>query len=170
MTVGAGHGALELSCRRDYDAIMRSFVVTENRRARFDYEIEDTYEAGIELSGTEVKSLRNRAVQLKDSYGKILHGEVFLVACHISPYFAGNRSNHEPERPRRLLLKKREIRHLIGKVTERGFTLIPLKIYFNDRGRAKVLLGLGKGKAKYDKRKTIKERDEKRDLERDLHG
>ncbi len=147
---------------------MKPVTIAENRKARFDYEIAATYEAGLVLTGTEVKSLRARSVHLKDSYAKIEKGEVWLVGCHIAPYFAGNRFNHDPERVRKLLLKKREIKHLIGKVTERGYTLIPLRMYFNDRGKAKILLGLGKGRAKYDKRHAIKARDEKRDLAREM--
>jgi SsrA-binding protein len=150
-----------------YDEVMGR-VVTENKKARFDYFIEDTFEAGIALVGTEVKSIRNGSINLKDSYAKIEKGQVYLVGCHISHYFAGNRFNHDPERMRKLLLKKSEIRRLAGKVNERGFTLVPLKVYFNEKGLAKILLGLGRGKAKGDKRQDIKERDVNRDLRREL--
>jgi SsrA-binding protein len=149
---------------------MSGRTIAENKKARFDYLIEDTIEAGIALKGTEVKSLRVGAIQLKDSYAKIERSEVYLVGCHIAPYTAGNRFNHKPERVRKLLLRKREIKRMIGKVTERGFTLIPLKVYFNDRGIAKVLLGLGKGKAKQDKRQDIRERDLDRDARREVFG
>lgn len=149
---------------------MRTGVIAKNRKARFNYDIVDKFEAGLVLVGTEVKSLRDGTVNLKDAYGKVRNGEIYLLNCHISPYFAGNRMNHDPERPRKLLLKKRQIRRLIGKLTEHGFSLIPLEMYFNKKGIAKVMMGLGKGKAKYDKRHVIKERDVKRDLARDLKG
>jgi SsrA-binding protein len=145
-------------------------TIAENRRVRHDYEIDETYEAGLALSGTEVKSLRESGINLKDSYAKIEKGEVFLVGTHIAPFSSGNRFNHNPERPRKLLLKRREIRRLTGKIAERGFTLVPLKVYFTQRGIAKVLLGLGKGKAKHDKRHAIRDRDIKRDMERELHN
>ena len=146
---------------------MNGRSITENKKARFDYVIEDSFEAGIALAGTEVKSLRAGAVNLKDSYAQIDEGELYLIGCHISPYSCGNRFNHEPERPRKLLLKKKEIRRLIGKISERGYTLVPLKMYFTQRGIAKVLLGLAKGKPKQDKRQEIKERDVKRDMARE---
>jgi SsrA-binding protein len=148
---------------------MRTGIITENRKARFDYDIDSTLEAGLVLTGTEVKSLREGSVNLKDAYARIDHGEVYLIGCHISPYARGNRMNHEPERPRKILLKKREIRQLTGKLSERGYSLIPLKLYFNPKGRVKVLLGLGKGRAKYDKRHAIKERDQKRDVAREMN-
>ncbi len=149
---------------------MSGKVVTENRKARFDYVVEETIEAGMALQGTEVKSLRHGGANLKDSYAKIENGQVTLVGCHIAPYMAGNRFNHDPERPRQLLLKRKEIKRLIGKVAERGYTLVPLKIYFNDKGRAKVLLGLAKGKPKQDKRHDIRDRDVKRDLAREFRS
>ncbi|MBN1356889.1 SsrA-binding protein SmpB [bacterium] len=147
---------------------MKTGIVTENRKARHNYEFDTTIEAGLVLTGTEVKSLREGGVNLKDAYARIENGEVFLVGCHISPYSAGNRLNHPPERPRKLLLKKREIKHLTGKLTERGYSLIPLKLYFNPKGIAKVLLGLGRGRARYDKRRVIKERDTERDVAREM--
>lgn len=147
---------------------MKARTVTENKKAYRNYEIETTYEAGLVLVGTEVKSLRSGGINLKESYAKIIDGELFLVGCHISPYSHGNIMNHDPERPRKLLMKKREILKLIGKINERGYTLVPLKVYFNDRGIAKVLLGLGKGRTHSDKRAVIRERDMVRDLERDL--
>lgn len=142
-------------------------VVGINKTARHEYFITDTYEAGMVLHGTEVKSLREGRVNLKDSYAQIKNGELFLVNCHISPYKYGNQFNHDPMRPRKLLLHKREIKRLIGKVAERGFTLIPLKIYFKN-GKAKVELGLAKGKKIHDKREDMKERDAQREMERAL--
>lgn len=144
-------------------------VVCKNRRAFHEYEILETVEAGMALVGTEVKSLREGRVNLKDSYAKLEDGEVYLVEAHISPYSHGNIMNHDPLRPRKLLLHKKEIRRLAGKVQERGLTLIPLQIYFSG-GKAKVELALAKGKRLYDKRAAIKKRDEKRDLARELKG
>ena len=147
---------------------MSGRIITENKKARRNYDIETTWEAGIALVGTEVKSLRAGGVNLKDSYARIIRGELFLVGCHIAPYSHGNQMNHDPERPRKLLMKKSEIRRLIGKINERGYTLVPLKLYFNDRGIAKTLLGLGKGRTHSDKRSLIRERDIQRDMAREL--
>ncbi len=144
-------------------------VVCKNRRAFHEYEILETLEAGMVLVGTEVKSLREGRVNLKDSYAKVDNGEIFLVEAHISPYSHGNIMNHDPLRPRKLLVHKRELRRLAGKVQERGLTLIPLQIYFKG-GKAKVELALAKGKRLYDKRAAIKKRDERRDLARELKG
>ena len=144
-------------------------IITTNRKARHDYTVLDTYEAGIVLQGTEVKSLRNGRANLTDSYAGIEHGEVILHNVHISLYEQGTHYNHEPTRPRKLLLHKEEIRRLIGRVVERGFTLVPLKMYFK-RGKAKVELGLVTGKRQYDRRRTIAERDARRDAERELKG
>ncbi|ACK42625.1 MULTISPECIES: SsrA-binding protein SmpB [Dictyoglomus] len=141
-------------------------VVAVNRKARHDYSILETFEAGIVLTGTEVKSLRRGKVSLQDSYADVKNGEVWIYNLHISPYEHGNIYNHDPKRPRKLLLNKDEIAYLVGKVRERGLTLIPLSIYFNERGWAKVELGLAKGKKLYDKRRDIAERDERRELER----
>ncbi len=140
-------------------------VIAKNKKARFEYFIEDTFEAGLVLVGTEVKSLREGRASLKESYGQVKNGEVFLVGAHITPYSHGTHTNHDPERERKLLLHKREIKRLYGKSRERGYTLVPLSIYFKN-GKAKVEMGLGKGKAKYDKREAIKRKDEKRDMER----
>ncbi|MEW6140691.1 MAG: SsrA-binding protein SmpB [Thermodesulfobacteriota bacterium] len=142
-------------------------IICKNRKARFNFEIEDTIEAGIALQGSEVKSLRSGKANLSDSYGKFRDGEVFLVDAHISPYEQANRQNHDPVRDRKLLLHKREIRKLMGKVTERGYSLIPLQLYFK-QGKVKVLLGLGKGKKTFDKREAIKKKDQRRELERML--
>ena len=136
-----------------------------NRRARFDYFVEDEIEAGIVLTGTEIKSIRLGKVNLKDSYAIIRDGEIYLLNTHISSYDKGNRFNHDEERTRKLLMHKREILKLSNKVVLEGYTLIPLKIYFV-RGRAKVLIGVCKGKKNYDKRETIKERDVKREMEK----
>ncbi len=139
--------------------------IAENRKARHDYEIIDQYEAGMVLLGTEVKSLRIGRANLKDSYAKIVNGEVFVYQMHISPYPFAYYDNHDPLRVRKLLLHNHEIKKLFGKVNEKGFALIPLKMYFKD-GKAKMLLALAKGKHSYDKRDSIKRRDEKRDFER----
>jgi SsrA-binding protein len=144
-------------------------LICQNKKAWHHYSIEDKYEAGIALLGTEVKSLREGRANLGDSYGKIKNGEVFLVDAHISPYNFGNRFNHDPLRTRKLLLHKKEIRRLIGKVQERGFTLIPLRLYFSN-GKAKVELGLGKGKKLFDKRETLKRKTMERDMERGRKG
>ncbi len=140
--------------------------IAEKRKARHDYFIEDTFEAGIVLKGTEVKSMRNGRTNLKDSYARIKNGEVFVYQMHISPYPFAHYDNHEPLRPRKLLLHKYEISKLYGKVNEMGFTLVPLKVYFKN-GKVKLLLGLAKGKRKYDKRDAIRKRDQKRELERE---
>lgn len=140
-------------------------VITTNRKARHDYHILDTIEAGVALQGTEVKSLRAGRINLKDSYAEIRDGELFLVGVHISPYEQGNRFNHEPERPRKLLLHKREILKLGLKAREKGLTLVPLRVYFK-ASRIKVELALVKGKRAYDKRATIAAREAKRDLDR----
>lgn len=138
-----------------------------NRKARFQYEIVEEIEAGIVLQGTEVKSLRKGRANIKDSYATVRDGEIFLVNMHISPYEQGSVFNHDPERERKLLLHKREIKRLTGKITERGMTLVPLKIYFKN-GKAKVLLGLARGKSLVDRRKDITRRDEQRMIEREF--
>ncbi|MGM0689869.1 MAG: SsrA-binding protein SmpB [Bacillota bacterium] len=140
-------------------------VISTNRKARHDYHIEETYEAGIVLTGTEVKSVRNTRVNLKDSYARVDNGEIFLYNMHISPYEQGNRFNHEPMRIRKLLMHKAEIGRLTGKTQEKGYSLIPLKIYLK-KGLIKIELGLARGKKLYDKRRDIAERDSKREMER----
>ena len=140
-------------------------VVAQNRKARHDYFVEESYEAGMVLQGTEVKALREGRVNLKDGYAKIKDNEVFLIDVHISPYAFGNRFNHDPLRPRKLLLHEREIHRLTGKVKEKGFSLIPLSIYFS-HGRAKVSLALAKGKKLYDKREALKRKVMKKEVER----
>jgi SsrA-binding protein len=141
-------------------------VVAENRRARFDYFVEERVEAGIQLSGTEVKSLRQGEGSIAESYATVDGEEIWLINSHIPEYSHGNRLNHEPRRARKLLLKAREIARLRGAIQRQGLTLVPLSIYFNGTGRAKVELALGRGKKVHDKRDTIKERDWKRDQQR----
>ncbi len=143
-------------------------VVCTNRKARKNYHILETMEAGIALTGTEVKALRAGMAHLQDAYAALEEEEIFLYNAHISPYKEGNRFNHEPKRTRKLLMHKREIRRLIGKVQQKGFTLIPLSFYFNDAGKMKVEIGLARGKKSYDKRREIAERDAKRDMRRAL--
>lgn len=142
-------------------------VIADNRKARHDYHILETFEAGIVLTGTEVKSLRLGRANLRDSYAAVENGELFIYNMHISPYTHGNMFNHDPKRTRKLLMHKREIMRLLGQTQEKGYTLIPLRLYFK-RGKAKVELALGKGKKLYDKRETIAKRDEKRRIERVL--
>jgi SsrA-binding protein len=148
---------------------MAEKLICQNKKAWHNYFIEDKYQAGISLLGSEVKSLREGKVNLGDSYGDIKKGEVFLVDAHISPYPQANRLNHDPLRTRKLLLHKREIQRLIGKVQERGFTLIPLRLYFSD-GKVKVELGLAKGKKLFDKRETLKRKTMEREMERGRKG
>lgn len=140
-------------------------VVATNRKARHDYNIEETVEAGIVLTGTEIKSIRAGRMNLQDSFAQVRGGEVWLVGAHISPYTHGNRENHEPLRERKLLLHRREINKLTGKVQERGYTLVPLRVYLKE-GRAKVELGLARGKKLYDKREAIAKRDFDREVRR----
>ena len=142
-------------------------LVCVNRQARHNYFIDETYEAGLVLLGSEVKSLRDGKANLVDSYAQIRHGEAFLINAHISPYAGANQFNHEPTRTRKLLLHAREIERLTGKTKERGLTLIPLKLYFKD-GRAKVELGLARGKKLYDKRDTLRRKVAEREVERSL--
>jgi SsrA-binding protein len=141
-------------------------TVAENRRARFEYHIEDKLEAGIMLTGTEVKSLRFGEGSIAESYAEVKGGEVWLVNSNVPEFSHGNRHNHEPKRPRKLLLHEREIARLTGAVERKGMTLVPLSIYFNGRGRAKVELALARGKNLADKRQTVKDRDWKRDQAR----
>ena len=139
--------------------------VAVNRRAYHDYFIDEKYEAGVMLTGTEVKSVRNGRCNLRDGYVRIDNGEAWLENVHISPYAQGNLMNHEPLRPRKLLLHRKEISSLIGKVKQRGYTLIPLRVYFS-RNHAKVEVGLARGKREYDKREAIAEREAKREIAR----
>jgi SsrA-binding protein len=140
-------------------------LIAENRKARFNYFIEETVEAGLALVGTEVKALREGHVNLKDAYARIANGEAWLHQMHISPYSHASYDNHDPLRVRKLLLHKREIEKLAGKINEAGRSLVPLEIYFR-RGKVKITLALVRGKRQYDKRETIRRRDEQRELER----
>lgn len=142
-------------------------LVATNRKARHDYTILDTYEAGIALTGTEVKSLRQGKANISDSYARIVKGEVWLHSMHISPYEQGSYANVDPVRDRKLLLHRKEIRRLLGKLSERGVTLVPLKVYFT-RNMAKVLLGLCRGKKEFDRRQDIAQREAERDIRRKL--
>ena len=141
-------------------------VISTNRKARHDFEILETYEAGLVLRGTEVKSLREGQVNFKDSYASIDRGEAWLVGCHIAPYHHGTDANHDPDRSRKLLLHRREIERLLGKVAERGLTIVPLRLYFK-AGRVKVELGLARGKKLHDKRASLRERESRREMEKE---
>jgi SsrA-binding protein len=141
--------------------------IIKNKKARFEYEIIDTYEAGIVLRGTEVKSIRQKKVSIQESYGKIKKGEVFLVGMNISLYAMGNYFNHDPLRERKLLLHSYEIKRLTGKLNEKGYTLVPLKMYIKN-GKVKLEIGLAKGKNVRDKRRTIQDRDMNRDMQREI--
>jgi SsrA-binding protein len=144
-------------------------VIATNRKAYHDYEILETYEAGIVLRGTEVKSLRESQVNFKDCYAAVDNGEAWLIGCYISPYHHGTDANHDPERKRKLLLHKKEIQRLLGKVAERGLTMIPLRLYFKG-GRAKCELGLARGKKLHDKRASIREREAKREMAKEARA
>jgi SsrA-binding protein len=146
------------------EAIMSSRkIIAKNRKAHHEYHIMERFEAGLVLKGTEVKSLRDSQMTLKDSYGSVRAGELFLVGAHISPYDKGNINNHDPERPRKLLMHKRQIIKLSVQIAEKGLTLIPLSVYFS-KGKAKVEMGLGRGKQAHDKRHAIREREVKREM------
>ncbi|MGD9345019.1 MAG: SsrA-binding protein SmpB [Candidatus Aminicenantes bacterium] len=143
-------------------------LVAKNKKATFNYEILETYEAGIALLGSEVKSIREGRISLKESYAEIKGGEVFLVNCHVSPYEASSRFNHDPLRERKLLLHRREIKRLTGKTQERGLTLVPTKVLISDKGKVKVEIALAKGKRAYQKREAIRERDRDREMQAEL--
>lgn len=143
--------------------------ITDNRKARHDYAILEVYETGMVLHGTEVKSLRDGRANLKDAYAQVQDGEVWLLGCHISPYSHRGYADHNPERPRKLLLHRSQINRLMGKVQEKGLTLIPLRLYFKE-GRAKAELALAKGKKLHDKRVSIREREARRELEREVRA
>jgi SsrA-binding protein len=142
-------------------------VVATNRKAHHDYFIDEVLEAGIALTGTEIKSVRGGRVSLRDSYGRVTDGEMWLMNMHISPYDPGNRYNHDPDRPRKLLLHRDQIRQLARKADDKGFTLIPLRVYLK-RGMAKVELAVARGRRAYDKREALAERDAQRDIDREL--
>lgn len=141
-------------------------TAAQNKKAYHDYFVLETYEAGIELFGTEVKSVREGKLNLKDSWCNVVNGEMLANGVHISPYEQGNRFNRDPLRPKRLLMHKKEIMHLMGEVKQQGLSLIPLSVYFNERGRAKMLVGLCKGKKLYDKREAAAAKDAQRNIER----
>ncbi len=141
-------------------------VIANNKKARHEYFVDEVYEAGLVLTGTEIKSIRNGKVSIKEAYAKIIDGEVLVLGMNISPYEQGNRFNVDPLRPRKLLLHRREINKLIGKIKVGGVTLIPLRIYLNDRGRAKMEIAVARGKKLYDKRESIAKRDTERKMQR----
>ncbi|HEX9903132.1 MAG TPA: SsrA-binding protein SmpB [Acidobacteriota bacterium] len=143
-------------------------TVALNRTASFNYDLLETFEAGIALQGSEVKSIRDGRISLKESYAEVKNGEVFLISAHISPYEAANRFGHDPKRDRKLLLHRREIKRLTGKIKEKGLTLVPIKVLLNDQGRVKVEIALAKGKKTYQKREAIKTRDVERELRAEL--
>jgi SsrA-binding protein len=142
--------------------------IAKNKKAYFNYELLETYEAGIALVGSEVKSIREGRVSLKESYAEVRDGEVFLVSCHISPYPPANRLNHEPLRERKLLLHRREIKRLLGKIKEKGLTLVPTRILISPRNRIKLELALARGKRTHQKREAIRERDRDREMQAEL--
>lgn len=143
-------------------------IIAKNKKAYFNYDIQETYEAGISLTGSEVKSAREGRVSLKESYADLRDGEIYLIGCHISQYDPANRLNHEPVRDRKLLLHRREIKRLTGKIKERGFTLVPTKMVITGRGWIKVEIALAKGKKVHQKREAIRERDRERDMQAEL--
>ena len=143
-------------------------IVATNKTAYHNYEILESFEAGISLVGSEVKAIREGRISLKESYAEVRDGDIVLVKCHISPYEAANIFNHDPLRVRRLLLHKREIRRLTGKIRERGLTLVPTKVLFNDRGKIKIELGLARGKREYEKRDVLKKRDTDREIRAEI--
>jgi SsrA-binding protein len=146
--------------------VQQSRTVAENRRARFDYHLDEIYDAGVVLLGSEVKSLRDGRASIQDAYAAEQDGEIWLINCHIPEYHGANRFNHEPRRHRKLLLKRKEIGKLLGSLKRGGVTLVPLTIYFNERGKAKVKIALARGKKLHDKRETEKARDWNREKQR----
>ncbi len=143
-------------------------TVALNRRARHDYTIDETFEAGLVLTGTEIKSIRAGKVTLSDAYARVERNEAWLIGAHIAPWAQGNRNNHEPKRIRKLLLRRSEIDELLGRAKAKGQTIVPLRLYINERGRAKVELGLARGKQLHDRRRDIADRDARRDMARAL--
>jgi len=181
----AGHstaGGKPQTERRSFGTGVRAFIarstagglpipektIATNRRARHEYSIEDSLEAGIVLSGTEIKSIRAGKVNLADAFARIERGEAWLVGAHIAPWEGGNRQNHEPKRDRKLLLHRGQIDQLLGKTKAKGLTLVPLEIYITDQGKAKLRLGLARGKQTWDRRREIADRDAKRDMDRQV--
>jgi SsrA-binding protein len=151
-----------------YDRAMPEQTMAVNRRARHEFTIDETFEAGIVLTGTEIKSIRNGKVNLADAYARIERGEAWLIGAHIAPFEQGNRNNHEPKRERKLLLHRSEIDELLGRTKAKGQTIVPLRLYLTSRGRAKLELGLARGKQLHDRRRDIADRESRRDIERQL--
>lgn len=147
---------------------MGEHTVALNRKARYEFSIDETFEAGLVLTGTEIKSIRGGKVSLSEAYARIERGEAWLVGMHIAPYEGGNRMNHEPKRTRKLLLHRSEIDELLGKTKSKGLTLVPLRLYIDERGKAKLEIGLARGKSHQDRRRDIAARDARRDVERAL--
>ncbi len=149
-----------------------SETIALNRRARYDYTIDETFEAGLALTGTEIKSVRAHKVNLGDAYARVERGEAWLIGAHIAPFEQAStqRGNHEPKRTRKLLLHRSEIDELVGRTRQKGQTIVPLRLYINDRGRAKIELGLARGKQLHDRRREIADRDAKRDMDREMAG
>ncbi len=147
---------------------MAEHTVAVNRRAHHDYLIEDRFEAGLVLTGTEIKSIRAGKVNLRDAYARVEHGEAWLIGADIAPWTGGNRWNHEPKRTRKLLLHRRQIDELMGRAAAKGLTIVPLRLYLSDTGHAKIELGLARGKQLHDRRRAIAERDARRELDRQL--
>ena len=143
-------------------------TVAVNRKSRHDFKVEDTLEAGIALTGTEIKSIRKGDLNLQDAFARIEHGEAWLIGMHVAPWAGGNRNNHDTRRERKLLLHRTQIDQLVGKTRNKGMTLVPLSVYINDRGKAKVQLGVARGKKNYDHRRDIAARDAKRDMDREI--
>jgi SsrA-binding protein len=143
-------------------------TIALNRKARHEYSIDDTFEAGLVLTGTEIKSVRAGKVQLADAYARVEHDEAWLIGAHIAPFEQGNRYNHEPKRTRKLLLHRRQIDELVGKAKAKGQTIVPLRLYITERGKAKVELALARGKQLHDKRRDIADRDARREVAREL--
>jgi SsrA-binding protein len=143
-------------------------TIATNRKARHDYTVEDSFEAGIALTGTEIKSVREGSVNLQDAYARIEKGEIWLIGARIAPWAGGNRWNHDPMRDRKLLVHRTHIDQLVGRTKAKGLTMVPLSMYFNDRGKAKVQVGLVRGKKNYDRRRDIAERDARRDMDREI--
>jgi len=153
---------------RPLGVIPLSETVALNRKARHNYTITDTFEAGLVLTGTEIKSIRAGKANLSDAYARVERGEAWLVGAHIAPFEQGNRYNHEPKRDRKLLLRRTEIDQLMGRAAAKGLTIVPLRLYINDKGRAKIELGMGRGKQLHDRRRDIADRESRRDVEREL--
>jgi SsrA-binding protein len=143
-------------------------TVAVNRKARHDFKVEDTLEAGIALTGTEIKSVRKGNVNLQHAFARIEHGEAWLIGMHVAPWTGASRYNHEPRRERKLLLHRAQIDQLVGKIQTKGMTLVPLSLYVNDRGKAKIQLGVARGKQNHDRRRDIAARDARRDMEREI--